>query len=181
MTIEIVDATTQIIYYGRYRVFCDRPINKFPRVLPKYEPQPNKNEYGPQPNELDEEDEHIPQANETIVLENYDPKYCWKREKFREIMEKIYFPDDDDENDPEYNLRREQFDEMIRNWTYFDYEDYVDEEEYDDDDEIEEFVEPEFNPELEIHNELKSEINELDDELIPQINDDTEPNPKDDD
>jgi hypothetical protein len=50
-----------------------------------------------------------------------------------------------------------------------------DEEEFDDDVEFEEFIEPEFNPELEIHNEPRYEINELGDEPILQINEDTEP------
>jgi hypothetical protein len=48
-----------------------------------------------------------------------------------------------------------------------------DEEELDDI-EFEEFIKPEFNLELEIHNEPRYEINKLDDEGIPQINDDTE-------
>jgi hypothetical protein len=51
-----------------------------------------------------------------------------------------------------------------------------DEEEFDDYEfEFEEIVEPEFNPELQIHKAPRYEINELDDELIPQINEDTEP------
>jgi hypothetical protein len=135
-------------------VFCDKPINKFPRVLPKYEPQPNK---------LDEENEPTPQAYETIKLEEiYDPNYDWEMEIFRN---RIPFTYDDDEVDDDYEPN---IIHIYPGWR----EDLEYEEEEFDDDEFEEFVEPEFNPELEIHNELKPEINELDNEPISQINDD---------
>jgi hypothetical protein len=45
--------------------------------------------------------------------------------------------------------------------------------------EDDEFVEFEPNPELEIHNSHSYEINELDNELIPQISDPIEPNSDD--
>jgi hypothetical protein len=44
-------------------VVCNIPINKFPRLLPKYELQPNKFEHEPEPN-YDDDDEPIPEVNE---------------------------------------------------------------------------------------------------------------------
>jgi hypothetical protein len=124
------------------------------------EPEPNKDEYGPQPNENDEEDKPIPQANETIELENYDPKYNWRRERSLNWCFSYDELTDEDEYHPN----------IIHIGTHYHVE--FDEKEF------EEFVEPEFNPELKIHNEPRHEINELDNEPIPQISEPIEPNPE---
>jgi hypothetical protein len=83
---EDIDSTTRLYFYKKgktlYKMYCSIPINEFPRASRIYmhpEPEYNKDEYGLQPNENDEEDEPIPQANETIELENYDPNYRYKK------------------------------------------------------------------------------------------------------
>jgi hypothetical protein len=82
-----------------YKVYGSKPINEFPSASHIYvhpEPEPNKDEYGPQPNEEGEEDEPIPQANETIELENYDSNYNWRRARFLARHDEV---DDDVEID----------------------------------------------------------------------------------
>jgi hypothetical protein len=135
-----------------YKVYCSKPINEFPRASRIYthpEPEPNKDEYGPQPNENDEKDEPIPQANETIELENYDPNYRYKKRLRYEDM----FFDDDEVDNYQPNIIH-----------IGGHHDSPDDDELDD--EFEEFIEPEFNPELQIHNTPRYEINESDNELI---------------
>jgi hypothetical protein len=63
---EQINATTIIYHYEKFKVIYNRSINKFPHLLPKYKPQPNKlDEYTPKPNNNDD-DKPIPKINEDL-------------------------------------------------------------------------------------------------------------------